>query len=148
MEDITVKVPTNRVADFYEMFGRWLRGEHVEVTVVDGTEEDWRERPPWDPRTDLDLAKKAWVKFPDRAKQIFGTLIDNPGKSFTGDELAKMHAIPNGINGVAGVLAWPGRQLKKLDRQHHFNADPLPEGGSSYSMDPEMAELFSKARST
>jgi hypothetical protein len=147
LQDVTVKVPMGRVADFYEMYGCWLRGEQLEAEISEDTnEESWRDRPSWDPTADLDLAKTAWAQFPDRAKQLFGTLIDHPAKRYTGDELAILHGIPNGKYGVAGVLAHPGRQLKKLGRRHHFHAESLPEGGSSYWMDPDVAELFNQAR--
>lgn len=148
LHDVAVKVPADRVADFYEMYGRWLRGEQLVAEIAEETEEDsTKQRVPWDPATDLELAKTAWALFPDRAKQLFGTLIDHPDKRYTGDELAQMHSIPNGKYGVAGVLAHPGRQLRRLGRHHHFHAEPLPEGGSCYWMDAQMAELFRQARS-
>ncbi len=57
-----------------------------------------------------------------------------------------MHDIPNGIYGVAGVLSWPGRYLVKLGRELHFEAEYNPQGGSSYWMKPELADLFRQAR--
>jgi len=144
--DVTVKVPGDRIADFYAMYGRWLGGEQL-VEVVDTDSVD-NQRLPWDTKEDLALAKEAWALFPKRAQLVFSTLIDNPGKQFSGDELANMHDIPNGKWGVAGVLAWPGRYLWKLGRVLHFKADPNPEGGSLYSMEPDLADLFRRARDT
>lgn len=143
-------MPPDRMADFYEMYGRWLRGVQQEAKPPEGAddadEHSWRDRRPWDPMGDVELARTAWAGFPVRAKQVFSTLIDNPTVKFTGDELAVMHAIPNGKYGVAGVLAHPGRQLKSLGRQHHFHAEALSEGGSNYWMDLDVAELFRQAR--
>jgi hypothetical protein len=56
-----------------------------------------------------------------------------------------MHNIPNGRMGVAGVLAWPGRKLWPLGRKLPTEVDPNPEGGSWYSMDPDIATLFKEA---
>jgi hypothetical protein len=144
LEDITVKVPAGRIAEFYEMHGRWLRGEpSLDPGDADIGEID---RLPWDPEHDLELAKKAWALFPNRAQLVFTTLIDNPGKPYSGDDLAAIHDIPNGRMGLAGVLAWPGRYLYKLGRVLPAKVVPNPEGGSWYSMEPDLAELFKEAR--
>jgi hypothetical protein len=143
-QDITVKVEQARVAEFYEWFSRWLRNPPAAELADDGGDDTARK--PWDPATDLELATKAWKKFPARAQLVFGTLIDHPGDKFTGEELAVMHDIPNGMYGVAGVLAWPGRQLRKIDRKLHFKAEANPDGGSYYWMNEDMASLFAQAR--
>lgn len=141
MQDVSVKVPDERIGEFYEMYGRWLQGE----TAFDT---DDVERSPWDPKTDHDLAKEAWQVFPHRAQLVFTTLIENPGKKFSGDDLAEMHNIPNGRMGLAGVLAWPGRNLYKLRRVLPITVKPNPAGGSWYSMEPDVAELFKQASDT
>lgn len=123
MIDVTVKVPDDRVAEFYLMFGQWLAAESGSVGL-----EDAADHAAW-ARSDEDLAATVWGKLSDRAKQLFSMLIDNPGRKFSGDELAEMLAIPNGKHGVAGVLAWLGRHCLKVGRRQ-----------------PEIAELFGAAR--
>src|SRR6478735_6805174 len=108
MIDITIKVPEDRVGEFYELVGRWLAGAPlVPHDAPDSTIERierWANTP-----EDLELAKQVWSKFSPPAKAMFNTLIDAPGRKFTGEELADMLDIPNGMYGIAGVLAWPGR---------------------------------------
>src|SRR3954452_3276160 len=99
MIDVTVKVPEDRVPEFYVMYGRWLSGEvlpepeeHAEVGVSAWSNEDG------------ELAHQLWAKFNERARALFTTLLRADGRRFTGQELADLLDIPNG---VAGVLAWP-----------------------------------------
>src|ERR1700677_3710722 len=147
LRDVTVKVPADRIADFYAMYGRWLGGERgAEVSQSDQIGNPDNERRRCDSKNDLEDAKEAWKRFPARAKLLFSTLIDKPGQKFSGEELAKLHDIPNGIYGVAGVLSWPGRYLVKLGRPLPFKAEPNAQGGSSYWMDPDLAALFRRAR--
>ena len=144
MVDVSVKVPVSRVGEFYEMFGRWLRNS--DAATASASESPTQDQVPWDPAVDLELATAAWAKFPERARAVFGTLLENPGRYFTGDELAELHDIPNGRSGVAGVLAHPGRQLKRIGRRHHFVYSTNDDGTGVYSMTTEMAELFGEAR--
>jgi hypothetical protein len=141
MEDVTVKVPGARIGEFYEMYGRWLKGEEPEVV-----DESGGKLQPWDVKNDLALAARAWSEFPERAKLLFGTLMDEPGEKFTGTQLAEMHNIPNGKYGTAGVLAHPGRQVRKLGRHLPSAFEPNPDGGSFYWMEAEVADLFRRVR--
>jgi hypothetical protein len=143
MEDVTVKVPVDRLGEFYETYGRWLRGEQKQDVVVDVTDQVLKD---WDLTSDLELAAKAWADFPARAKLVYGTLIDAPAKKFTGRELADLHDIPNGMYGVAGVFAHPGRQIRKLGRKLPQSIEPNPRGGSFYWMEAGVADLFRRAK--
>lgn len=143
--DVTVKVPAHRLGEFYEMYGRWLRLGRPNAAAAIEAPAEGRYPVAWDPRTDLELATAAWAKFPKRAKALFGTLIDHPGREYTGAELAELHDVPNGRSGVAGVLAHPGRQLKKIGRKHHFTYSDR-DGVGRYSMTPDLAALFERAR--
>lgn len=139
-QDVQVKVPGDRLAEFYEWFGRWLAGSSLPA------QQEPAPAGPWEPMADLELASKAWRHFPTRAKAVLSTLIDHPDERYTGAELARMHDIPNGHYGLAGVWAWPGRQLRAIGRPLPFVAEPNPEGGSFYRMSPRLARLFSEAR--
>lgn len=144
MIDVTVKVPQERLADFYAMFGAWLAGaDHEQMDSAPTSEVSaWQ-------NTDEDfvLAQVVWEKFSDRAKSLYSTLMDSPEQRFSGEDLAEALHIPNGKYGVAGVLAWPGRHCAAVGR-------PLPsrdeEGAvgasSSYWMTKEVASLFRKVR--
>ncbi|NES14591.1 MULTISPECIES: DUF6416 domain-containing protein [Micromonospora] len=142
MQEIKVLVPEERIPEFYEMFGRWLAGPPREVSDGPSDAVAWQ-----DTDSDLELAKVVWAKFSQRAKDLFGVLIDSPEKTFSGEQLASDLDIPNGKYGVAGVLAWPGRYCAEVGRSLPFRFEDGPVGGSgNYSMTPELASLFGKAR--
>lgn len=129
------------MAEFYSMYGQWLAVEPGSAGL-----EDAADQAAW-ARSDEDLAAAVWGKLSDRAKQLFSTLIDNPGRKFSGDELAEMLAIPNGKHGVAGVLAWPGRHSVKAGRRLPWSWEyPEEYGPAVYWFEPEIAELFGAAR--
>ncbi|OAA19356.1 hypothetical protein UG55_10912 [Frankia sp. EI5c] len=139
--DVTVKVPEERLPDFYAMYGRWLAGQDAQPDEEQPTEPiEWSEQ-------DLVLAKIVWGKFSDRAKAMFSTLIDSPGKKFGGVQLADALDIPNGKYGTAGVLAWPARHCTAVDRLLPCKyEDGVLGDGANYWMTPAVATLFKQAR--
>lgn len=145
MLDVSVKVPEDRLAEFYAMYARWLdspTGETGDEPVV--AEEPGATE--WRPDDDGPLAAAVWAKFSPRAKALFSTLIENPGERFYGEELARMHHLPNGSHGVAGVLAWPSRHCVAAGRQWCWKWDYPERGGAVYWMDDALARLFRQAR--
>lgn len=144
MLDISVKVPEDRLAEFYAMYGRWLASPSKETAGdPDGSMEI--QSAEWGP-DDVELATTVWAKFSPRAQAIFSTLIDEPGERYYGEELAKLHHIPNGAHGVAGVLAWPSRHCVAANRQWCWKWDSREPGGTAYWMDGTLARLFGQAR--
>ncbi|WP_082909145.1 DUF6416 domain-containing protein [Mycolicibacterium iranicum] len=146
MIDVTVKVPEDRVPEFYTMYGNWLNGSPSGPTpTVTKNSENPNDRPRW---TDADtaLAAEVWNKLSATAKGLFSTLIDEPETRFSGEELAGMLNIPNGKHGVAGVLAWPGRYCVSANRRWFWEWD-YPEGETAvYWLSRENAALFREAR--
>jgi hypothetical protein len=144
MIDLSVKVPEERVAEFYAMFGAWLAsppGASLEPSEEASTDE----KEPWT-SADVELARQVWKKLSEPAKAMFSILIDSPDTSFGGDELAERVGIPNGKHGVAGVLAWPGRHSFAVGRTWPWSWS-YPEGGNAvYWFSPEVAEIFRRAR--
>jgi hypothetical protein len=141
MQEVKVLVPEDRVPEFYEMFGRWLAGVETAGESA-GPVTEWR-----DTEDDLALAKVLWGKLSDRAQAMFGVLMAEPDRKFSGEWLASELEIPNGKYGVAGVLAWPGRHCKALGRQMPIRQEEGDVGDSAnYWMTPEIAALFRKAR--
>jgi hypothetical protein len=69
-----------------------------------------------------------------------------PGAAVLRRQLGGDSRHPERSMGLAGVLAWPGRYLFKLGRVLPITVKPNPEGGSWYLMEPDVAELFEKAR--
>lgn len=147
MIDITVKVPEDRVPEFYSMYGAWLNGQ-AQVPSPSGTgiTDGAHEQQPWSD-SDTALAAAVWDKFSDAAKGLFSTLIDEPERRFTGEELAEMLDIPNGKHGVGGVLGWPGRHCISVNRTLPWSWEYLVEGEPMvYWFTRENAALFREAR--
>src|SRR5690348_6949781 len=110
MIDLTVKVPEERVGEFYELLGRWLSGERLgdeDADVSAAAPKDWTNS-----EEDLALARVVWQRFSPRAQRFFSALMDQPERKVSGEALAKAANIPNGKSGVAGALGWPGRICK------------------------------------
>jgi len=138
MIDVTVKIPEDRVGEFYELVGRWLSGE--QTGGADASEASvaayWTNSD-----GDVALARVIWGKFSPRAKALFTLLMDHPGHRITGEDIAKTLDIPNGMYGVAGVLAWPGRHSAAVGR-----VLPIRWESGSYWIEQEVADLFRKAQ--
>ncbi|OBF98566.1 hypothetical protein A5790_02890 [Mycobacterium sp. 852002-51152_SCH6134967] len=161
MMDVTVKVPEERLVEFYAMHAAWLsappnaavssRGDQLFAIPqpVSHAGEDANGRLPWSADRDAALAAKLWDKFSDPAKALFSTLMDEPDRQFNGEELAGMLNIPNGHSGVAGVLAWPGKYCKKENRELLWKwAYPVEGEPVVYWITPEVAAILREARSS
>lgn len=154
MPDITVPVPDDRTAEFYQFFGRWLGGSlglspDPSQPPSRAIAEPEDRRRGWtgadEDRTD---AATLWSKMNNRAKGLFNLMIDSPGTEFTGRQIASELGIPNGANGVAGVLAWPGRYCWNLSRSLPSHWRDGEDGTPSvYWMDADVAVLFAAVRS-
>jgi hypothetical protein len=78
---------------------------------------------------------------------MFSLLLDNAPAEYTGDQIAVMCGIPNGRNGVAGALAWPGRHALQIGRRLPTQWREDVDAGTSYYWIPlEVAEVFKTAR--
>jgi hypothetical protein len=145
MIDVTVKVPEDRVGEFYEIVGRWLTGEELAVgalgSPVTGLK-DWTDSP-----EDLALARVVWEKLSPRGKAVFSLLMGRPSEKVSAEDLASACDIPNGRYGVAGVLAWPGRHCAAVNRHLPVQwKEGSDDSGGLYWFEPETADLFRKAR--
>jgi len=160
MMDVTVKVPEDRLVEFYGMHAAWLsspprgsvlrdvgeakRNPMPQEATPAGEDADGRQE--W-LAADAALAAKLWNKFSDPAKALFSKLIDEPDRRFTGVELAETLNIPNGHSGVAGVLAWPGKYCKQENRKLLWKwVYPVEGEPVVYWMTPEVAALLREAR--
>jgi hypothetical protein len=147
MIDVTVKVPEDRVGEFYSMFGTWLTGS-LTVAPVSETpthRESHDHRLPWS-SADGDLAAAVWDRLSEPARRLFSTLIDAPEDRFSGDELARMLGIEKGKLAIAGLLTWPGRYCRDVNRDYFWSFD-YPDGElAEYWFTPENAALFRDAR--
>jgi hypothetical protein len=140
-QQVSVAVPTSRLPEFYEMFGRWLGGEPEPgggvgdlpganlVPFAEGSVESIAE---W------------WKMLTKPAKRVFVLLADEPGTQHSGSEIAEACEIEKGANGVAGTLSWPGKHAyNRFGLSFPLNWDRETQ---KYSMDPDVAALIQQAR--
>lgn len=143
MIEVTVKVPEERLADFYSMYGTWLGAPnetaHGAGSIIDGEPSAWS-------GADLDLAKAVWDKFSETAKAFFSALIDNPEREFTVLELARRANVTPERNVIAGVLSWPGRYCNNAGRKSCWRWKYLEGEVPVYWMSREVAALFRQVR--
>lgn len=155
MPDITVPVPDDRTAEFFQFFGLWLAGA---ISLAgEQAESDAKENAPARQNShlrdwtggegDVDDAEVLWRRLPRRAKDMFSILIASPGVRFSPEEIVRATDIPNGPRGVAGVLAWPGRFCIAMGRNIPSRCDTDEKTGEfGYYMTPEVARLFAEAK--
>lgn len=156
MPDITVPVPDDRTAEFYQFFGLWLAGSlslaqsppGASPSPAEAQPVKYEDLPLWGTtKEDFTDAEVLWKKYSPNARKMFSLLIDNPGKEYTGDQIAEAVGIPNGAHGVAGVLAWPGRHGNKMGRRLPSDWREDQDAQESYYWMPaERAEMFKSVR--
>jgi Family of unknown function (DUF6416) len=139
----SVLLPVSRVEEFFATYAEWLAepaGGHASRQV------DQADLTPWvkgagSPETEA--ARAIWAKLSPRAKAMFALLSAHPGRRYPAAELAEQLAIPNGMFGVAGVLAWPGRHAAAQGYHLPVEFEPGETGqGATYWMDPSAASCF------
>ena len=151
-KQVTVAVPEERVPEFYAWFATFLASEP-------GTPPPFGGRGRRGPRgsrrhhdvhawsaDDADQAAWLYRKLAPPARELFDLLAGSPGTRVGGEQLAKQLDLDKGAHGVAGILAWPGRYSRHLNRVMPIATEGRADGGTDYYMDPETAELFQTAR--
>ena len=151
-KQVTVAVPEERVPEFYAWFAVFLASEPGAPTPFGGR----GRRGPRGPRRhhdvqawsadDADLAAWLYRKLAPPARELFDVLVDSPGTRIGGEQLARQLDLDKGSHGVAGILAWPGRYSRHLNRPMPIATEGRADGGTDYYMDPEIAALFTAAR--
>jgi Family of unknown function (DUF6416) len=148
LTEVPVKIPEERVGEFYELVGRWLAGAQLEV--VEAPDAPATSPTGWTQSdSDLAFARVVWEKFSPRAQAVFSLLMDQAGRKVSAEELATTLDIPHGISGVAGVLAWPARHCAAVNKTVPWRWEEGPEGGSGarYWAEVKVAAVFKKVRS-
>lgn len=156
-KQVTVAVPEERVPEFYAWFAAFLASEPG--TGWAGVQPQSHGRGHRGPRgsrrhhevqawstDDVDQAAWLYRKLAPPARELFDILAGNPGARIGGEQLAKQLGLEKGAHGVAGILAWPGRYSRHLDRPMPIATEGRADGGTDYYMDPETADLFRSAR--
>lgn len=148
-KQITVAVPEERVPEFYAWFASFLSGE-ASRGPWGGRGRGMRHHADAEPWSAEDAEPAAWLygKLAPPARELFDLLAGSPGERFAGNDIAARLGLEAGAHGVAGILAWPGRYGRKLGRAFPILTSGRDDGGTDYSMTPEVAALFTAARNT
>ena len=156
-KQVTVAVPEERVPEFYVWFAQFLAADPGAGPPRGGPfPRGGRGRGFGPPRPhveadawsaqDADQAAWLYAKLAPPARELFDLLIDEPGRRFSGNEIAARLRLEKGAHGVAGILAWPGRYSRKLGREFPIATEGREDGGTDYYLDEDTATLFAKAR--
>jgi hypothetical protein len=151
-KEITVAVPEERVPEFYSWFAAFLAAEPgtPPPSLRRGRHGAWgprmnRQVNAWS-ADDVDQAAWLYRKLAPPARELFDLLLEAPGKRIAGEQIARQLGLDKGAHGVAGVLAWPGRYARHLDRVLPIATEGRADGGTDYYMEPHTAALFAAAR--
>ncbi len=151
-KQVTVAVPAERVPEFYAWFAAFLVSEPGSPPPFGGRSRrgprgsrGHRDVQSWS-ADDADQAAWLYRKLAPPARELFDVLVDRPGTRVAGEQLAKQLDLDKGAHGVAGILAWPGRYSRHLNRTMPIATEGRADGGTDYYMEPDTAELFRLAR--
>lgn len=144
-KQVTVGVPEERVAEFYAWFAAFLSSEPSSRRRGRRGARHHGEAQAWS-ASDADQATWLYHKLAPPARKLFDLLADGAGKRSGGEDVAKRLGLEKGAHGVAGILAWPGRYCRHLDRVLPIATEGRADGGTDYYMDADVAELFVAAR--
>ena len=152
-KQVTVAVPEERVPEFYSWFAAFLAAEPGTPPPLGGRGRrgprglrHHGEARAWSAE-DADQAAWLYRKLAPPARELFDLLTGAPGERFGGEEIAKRLRLEKGAHGVAGILAWPGRYCRHLDRVLPIATEGRADGGTDYYTEPDVATLFAAATS-
>jgi Family of unknown function (DUF6416) len=151
-KEITVAVPQERVPEFYAWFAAFLTAEpgSAPPTGRRGSHghRGWRDHLQATAWSAQDADQAAWLyrRLAPPARELVDLLLDAPGERFGGEQLAKRLGLEKGAHGVAGILAWPGRYARRLNRVLPIATEGRPDGGTNYYREADTAALFAAAR--
>jgi hypothetical protein len=153
-KQVTVAVPEERVPEFYAWFASFLAAPPGAAPPFAGggprgprRHRHHAQAQAWSAQ-DADQAAWLYHKLAPQARELFDLLAGRPGARFGGEDIAKRLNLEKGAHGVAGILAWPGRYSRHLERTLPIATEGRADGGTDYYMEPELAELFSAARAS
>jgi Family of unknown function (DUF6416) len=150
-KQVTVAVPEERVPEFYSWFAAFLTAEPGTPPPLGGRgrhgPRGLRQRGEASAWSADDADQAAWLyrKLAPPARELFDLLAAAPGERFGGEQIAKRLGLDKGAHGVAGILAWPGRYSRHLNRTLPIATEGRADGGTDYYMAPDIAALFASA---
>lgn len=137
--DVTVPVPSDRIAEFYRCFATWIDGRPAAPTKEDAPAPEGQE---------LDAAVRWWKLLKPSERKIFGLWIDTAPSMITASEMIDRLGL-SGPREIPGILSWTGRKGRKAGFavRWSFRYDPATQEPLYGIEDRGYAELILEARS-
>jgi hypothetical protein len=136
MAEVQVQVPEEQVAEFYAMYGLWLKrvqGGDVEASL--DARQEWT-------IADGELAAHVWLDLPVNGVKMLEFVIE---RGFT-EAMPVVEAL--GLKDppqIVGVHGWIGRVCVRYERKSPIKAKPTANG-TVWSIDPGIGAMFKQAR--
>ena len=145
---VQIPIPHDRVAEFFELFGRWLQPPAaVTLPGGNGASTDQVAARPWlagDRDESLRDARFVYWRASAAARTILDHWLDHPETPISGADLSA-HLGFAGAQVISGTLASVGLRSKAVGRELPFRYEASP-GGGQYWMQADLVELFRAAR--
>lgn len=126
--EVTVKVPEEKVGDFYLMHGQWLQSLG-RVEVPEGRKE-WASE-------DADLADEVREALPANSAALLDLLLARG--SLTTEEVARELGLD--VSQVTGVAGWVGRIAKTVNRLSPIKTRQVA-GSTEWRVEEDVSKLF------
>ncbi len=130
--EVTVKVPEDRLGEFYLMHGQWLGALDPKEGAPERVE--WRSE-------DNEPAGAMWTDLPPNSATLLELLVAEG--EMDGESIVQRLGL-NDVSQVTGVAGWVGRVAKRVGRTSPIKTRPLSEG-TAWRVEPDVAQLFNQA---
>lgn len=150
--DLAVRVPSARVGEFYEVFGRWLQtGDPtatVGVTTVRAAGSSAKRDDAWRTGAEADRTRDAqalYRQISPAARRILDYWLDRNGERVRADDMARDlgMASTNTIAGTLSSFSKQGGMESKRGLPFHWEKT---HDGTWYWVEPDVAVLFEGVR--
>jgi hypothetical protein len=134
MTEVTVKVPEERVAEFYVAHGQWLEKISCE-TAGHARRQEWTTK-------DGQLARDVWSKLPVNSARFLEEVID--AGEIEGAALVRRMGL-NDVVQLVGLHGWVGRVCNEFGRTSPVNTKATPNG-TAWFIDQTIGKMLKDAR--
>jgi hypothetical protein len=126
--EVTVRVPEERVGDFYLMHGQWLQS--LGQAEAQPGREEWSSK-------DVSLASEMKKALPANSAALLDLLVRK--ESLTTEEVA--HELGLDVSQVTGVAGWVGRVANTVNRRSPIKTRQV-DGSTEWRVERNVSKLF------
>ena len=144
--DITIPVPSDRVAEFYQLVGAWMETPRGGPAAAGAAADETASDIPLSEQ-DLSAAVTWWKSLKPREREIFGLWVDASPKMLSAKVIVETMKL-KGPRDIPGILSWPSRKGTKAGFRVHWNFryDAVSEEPIYGIEDVAYAKLLDQAR--